>query len=89
MLSISAICASRSAPTRRPEDDGPEGVAGILEAVTPEPAGDGVGGTTAAAVLEDWTGAAGGAEVDATTGVGVEGVLGVETAGAAFGYRMD
>lgn len=85
MLSISAICAALSAPIARPEVDGPEGVAGILAAAAPEPAGEGVGGITAAAVLEDWTGAAGGAGVEATAGVGVEGVLGVDTAGGAFG----
>jgi hypothetical protein len=44
ILSISAICAARSAPIARPEDSLKAGVAGIADGAAPAPAGEGVAG---------------------------------------------
>ncbi len=51
MLSISAICAARSAPMEIPEV-APPGVEGRAEAAAPEPAGDGVVGIIGAGALD-------------------------------------
>ena len=50
------------------------------------PAGVGVAGTAFVDVDEDWTGAAGGAGVDATAGAGVEGAFELDAEGAALGW---
>lgn len=92
MLSISAICAARSAPIESPLDSWKAGVpadaavataAGTLAAA---PAGEGVAGI--AFVVEaddDGAGARGGAGVEAVAGAGVEGAFGADAAGAALG----
>ena len=84
MLSISAICAARSAPMARPPP-----VAGVAAASAGglAPAGEGVAGTALVEELAAGAGAAGGAGVDAEADAGVEGSLeGVEAEGAALGY---
>lgn len=82
MLSISAICAARSAPIARPEVAGPDGEAAV---VAPELAGVGVAGTAFVEEDVDWIGAAGGAGVDTTAGAGVEGAAFEEDAADAGG----
>lgn len=64
------------------------GVATVAGA--PEPAGEGVAGTAAVVVvLEDCSGAAGGAGVEVTAGAGVEGALDEDAAaGVALGCRL-
>ncbi len=54
MLSISAICAARSAPIARPEVAGPDGEAAVVApAPAPAPAGVGVAGTAIVDELVD------------------------------------
>jgi hypothetical protein len=77
MLSISAICAARSAPMARPPPDaGAEGVSRVVDALAP--AGEGVAGTLLVLEVEAGAGAAGAAGVDATAGAGVEGAFDVD-----------
>jgi len=88
MLSISAICAARSAPMARPPPvAGVDGVA-ATSAGGLAPAGEGVAGIALEEELAAGAGAAGGAGVDEeAAGAGVEGALeGVEADGAALGY---
>lgn len=76
MLSISAICAARSAPIAKPELSLKAGVAAVV--VVAAPAGEGVAGTPPAKRF-GCVGAAGGAGVDAAAaGAGVEGAFEVD-----------
>jgi hypothetical protein len=90
MLSISAICAARSAPMAKPELSLKADVAaGAVGGGAAVPAGEGVAGTPPANRL-GCEGAAGGAGVDAATGAGVDGAFEEEGdgAGAAFGCKV-
>lgn len=79
MLSISAICAARSAPMAKPVFSLKAGVAAGVAVATP--AGEGVAGTPPPKIFEG-IGAAGGAGVDAAAaGAGVEGAFDVDEAG--------
>jgi hypothetical protein len=80
MLSISAICAARSAPMARPVRSLGSGKAAPVPVVNP--AGEGVAGTPPPNMF-DGRGAVGAAGVDAVAaGAGVEGALEADEAGA-------
>ena len=81
MLSISAICAARSAPMAKPELSLKAGVGAVVVVTAPVPAGEGGVGTPPANRF-DCEGAAGGAGVDVAAGAGLEGAFEEEAAGA-------
>lgn len=88
MLSKFAIASARSAPTVRA--DGSLSRVGVSVTVeVAAPAGEGVDGTTVAAVLV-WDGAAGWAGVAVVAGAGVNGAFAVDgpamDAGGALGF---